>query len=116
MNSLPCGLDYSSLQGAWPNEGDLPGNRGPWKSIEKVQQLLRELGIIRPSTRRSVKATFTAEMKATCSSPPQHLEVTPMSMLSHRGTSVLDSCVLGWIYVKAINKSITIQSIRQINL
>lgn len=39
-------MDYSSLQGAWPNEGDLPGNRGPWKSIQKVQQLLRELGII----------------------------------------------------------------------
>lgn len=27
----------------WPNKGDLHGNVGFWKSVEEVQQILREL-------------------------------------------------------------------------
>lgn len=29
----------------WLKEGDLPEHMGPWKSIEKVQQILGELGM-----------------------------------------------------------------------
>ena len=29
----------------WPNEGDLPGHMGPWKSIEEVQQILWDQSI-----------------------------------------------------------------------
>ena len=30
---------------AWPNEGNLPGYVGPWKSIKEVEQILKELGM-----------------------------------------------------------------------
>lgn len=30
---------------AWSDEGDLPRQVVPWKSIEEVQQILRELGM-----------------------------------------------------------------------
>lgn len=38
-------LDHSSLQEAWSNEGHFSGYVGLWKSIENVQQILRELGM-----------------------------------------------------------------------
>ena len=30
---------------SWHNEGDIPEHVGPWKSIEEMQQILRELGM-----------------------------------------------------------------------
>ena len=40
-------LDWTILacKDTWLKEGDLPEHMGPWKSIEKVQQILRELGM-----------------------------------------------------------------------
>ena len=38
--SPPHRLEYSSLWEFWPNEGDLPGHMGPYKSIQEVQTLL----------------------------------------------------------------------------
>ena len=50
-----------------PNEGYLPGYMGPWKSIEDVQQILRELGmrqaIYIPVFEDPNGATLTARMK-----------------------------------------------------
>lgn len=34
-----------SCREARPSEGSLPGHVGPWKLIEEVQQILRELGM-----------------------------------------------------------------------
>ena len=68
VDSLPCRLGYSSLQGVWPNEGELPGHWRPWKSIEEVQQIVRELGmrqaIHAPVFEIPDPVTFTAGMKA----------------------------------------------------
>lgn len=65
---LPCTLDCSSFSDTWPNEGDLPGHVGPWKSIEEVQQIFRELGMRQdfhaPVSEGNDTATFTARVKA----------------------------------------------------
>ena len=55
-NSLPCRLDYSSCREPWPNEEDLPGHVRHWKSIEEVQQVLRELGMRQAFYTLSLKA------------------------------------------------------------
>ena len=50
------------------SEGDLPGLVGLWKSTEKVQQIIRELGmrqaIAAPVFEGCDQATFNAGMKA----------------------------------------------------
>lgn len=51
----------------WPNEGFLSGHMGPYKSIEEVQQILKELGM-RQATYAPVfespdRVTFTVRMQ-----------------------------------------------------
>ena len=66
---------------------DLPGHMGPWKSIEEMQQILRELGmrqaICTPVFEGPVQGTFTTGVKAKIlQSVPSSWHGTLISMLS----------------------------------
>lgn len=67
-NSLSYGLVCSSLREALPNEGAVPGHMETWKSIQELQQIVRELGrrqaTFEPASESSDQATFTSGMKA----------------------------------------------------
>ena len=60
--------DYSTLKGGLPSNRDFPGHVGPWKSIEEVQQIHKELGMGQAAYAPVFKgpdwATFTAGMRA----------------------------------------------------
>lgn len=80
---LPYWLDYSILQEAGPSKGDLPGQVGPWKSIEEVQQILRESGMIQANDAPVFEGPdWASPCRIESSLPPVPGLGTPITMLS----------------------------------
>ena len=78
--------DYSTPKGGLPNNRDFPGHVGPWKSIEGVQQIHKELGMGQAAYAPVFKgpdwATFTAGMRARMLPSTLYLVWEGLAMLS----------------------------------